>query len=68
MPLLPPLPDEENPKQFFAEKGYDYDDIRSIIVLFLYQDHIKARREEKKNLKRMVTEPADGSARGLIVG
>jgi hypothetical protein len=68
MPLLPPLPDEENPQHFCTDKGYDYDDIRSIIVLFLYQDHIKARREEKKDLKRLVTEPEDGSARGYIVG
>ena len=51
MPLLPPLPDEENPQHFCADKGYDYNDIRSIIVLFLYQDHIKARGEEKQELK-----------------
>jgi putative transposase len=51
MPLLPPLPDEENPQHFCADKGYDYSDIRSIIVLFLYQDQIKARGEEKKELK-----------------
>ncbi len=51
MPLLPPLPDEENPQHFRADKGYDYEDIRTIIFLFLYQDHIKARGEEKQELK-----------------
>ncbi len=51
MPFLPPLPDEENPQHFCADKEYDYADIRSVILLFFYQDHIKARGEEQKELK-----------------
>ncbi len=68
MPLLPPLPDEENPQHFRADKGYDYEDIRTIIFLFLYQDHIKARGEEKQELKTPATGPEDGSVREPTVG
>ncbi len=51
MPLLPPLPDCEHKQHFCADKGYDYQDIRFIIAFYGYQDHIKARGEEKQALK-----------------
>ena len=46
MPLPAPLPSEENPQHFCADKGYDYDDVRMLIYLWGYLDHIKSRGEE----------------------
>lgn len=51
MPLLPPLPDDENVQHFCADKGYDSKQVRSVIGLFGYQDHIKGRWQEKQALK-----------------
>jgi putative transposase len=51
MPLLPPFPDCEHEQHFCADKGYDYADVRFMIAIYGYQDHIKARGEEKQELK-----------------
>lgn len=47
MPILPPLPNPEQVQHFCADKGYDYDDIRSLIGLWQLTDHIKGRGEER---------------------
>lgn len=50
MPLLPPLPDDEQEQHFCADKGYDSKEVRSLISLLGYQDHIKSRWQEKQEL------------------
>ena len=51
MPLLPPLTNEEDAQHFCADKGYDSKDVRSVIALLGYEDHIKSRWQEKQELK-----------------
>lgn len=51
MPFLPPLPDEEHPQHFCADKGYDSKAVRSVIELLGYEDHIKSRWQEKEEKK-----------------
>lgn len=51
MPIVPPLPSDEQPQHFCADKGYDYDDVRAVIALMLMTDHIKSRGEEREALK-----------------
>lgn len=51
MPLLPPLPTEENPQHFCADNGYDFGGIRRLVVRYGYSEHIKGRGEEKQELK-----------------
>lgn len=48
MPLLPPIPTEESPQHFCADKGYDYQDVRSVVDFWQYEQHIKSRGEEKQ--------------------
>lgn len=51
MPLMPPLPSEEDPQHFCADKGYDYNDIRLLIERYGYTEHIKSRGEEQEALR-----------------
>lgn len=51
MPFLPPLPDDEHEQHFCADKGYDSKEVRSLIALLGYEDHIKSRWQEKQELK-----------------
>jgi putative transposase len=51
MPLLPPLPDDEHVQHFCADKAYDSKQVRFVIGLFGYEDHIKSRHDEKQALK-----------------
>ena len=51
MPFLPPLPTEEYPQHFCADKGYDSKDVRSVIGFLGYEDHIKSRWQEKQEKK-----------------
>ena len=46
MPLLPPLPTEEDPQHFCGDKGYDYDEVRSAVHTWGYTDHLQHRGEE----------------------
>ena len=48
MPMLPPIPTDEYPQHFCADKGYDYNDIRSVIGFWQYENHTKSRGEEAK--------------------
>ncbi len=47
MPFLPPLPNDEYPQGFCADRGYDSWTVRKIIAGLGYEDHIKSRWEEK---------------------
>ena len=51
MPLLPPFPTEEHPQHFCADKGYDFEDIRRLVLRYGYTEHIKSRGEEKQDLQ-----------------
>ena len=51
MPVPPPLPSADAEQHFCADKGYDYDDVRSVISFWGYHDHIKSRGEEQQALK-----------------
>ena len=46
-PVLPPMPSQEQPQHFCADKGYDFHDIRSLLGLWQMSDHIKSRGEER---------------------
>lgn len=39
--------DRENPQHFCADKGYDFDTVRTLIDSYDYVDHIKSRAEER---------------------
>ena len=51
MPVPPPLPGPEAEQHFCADKGYDYDDVRSVISFWGYTAHIKSRGEEAQALQ-----------------
>jgi putative transposase len=55
MPFLPPLPDEQWPQHFCADKGYDSKMVRSIITWMGYEDHIKSRWQEKQEKQQHKT-------------
>ena len=57
MPILPPHPSPEQPQHFCADKGYDYDDVRSMISLWQMTDHIKSRGEERAASRLAVAAP-----------
>ena len=51
MPLPAPVPNPEHPQHFCADKGYDYDDVRSVIRFWGYTEHIKSRGQEAEALQ-----------------
>lgn len=51
MPLPPPVPTPEHPQHFCADKGYDFDDVRSVISFWGYTGHVKSRGEEIEALR-----------------
>ena len=68
MPFLPPLSDDEYEQHFCADKGYDSREVRSLITLCGYHDHIKAAGRRSRNLKHMVTEHVNGYMNAFIHG
>jgi transposase len=44
---------EENPQNICMDKGYDYPDIRELVIEWEYIPHIKARGEEIKEKQRI---------------
>jgi len=46
MPIVPPLPTQEDPQHFCGDKGYDYPDVRSLVCAEGYIEHIRPRGEE----------------------
>ena len=47
-----PAPTEQAPQGLCLDKGYDYDEVRSIVEEFGFTAHIRARGEEALALKR----------------
>jgi putative transposase len=61
MPLAAPLATQEYPQHFCGDKGYDYDDVRLLIFLWGYIDHIKSRADERAEKR-----PTGGRARRWV--
>jgi len=51
MPLLPPIPDRESPQHFCADKGYDFRDVRRLVIRLGYVTHILSRGDEQEALR-----------------
>ena len=49
MPFLPPLACDQYPQGFCADRGYDSEAIRKLIMGLGYEDHIKSRWDEKED-------------------
>jgi putative transposase len=47
-----PEPSEEQPQGMCLDKGYDYDEVREVLVEFGFTAHIRSRGEEAKELAR----------------
>ena len=52
IPVERPEPTPEQPQGMCMDKGYDYDEVRTILEEFGFTAHIKARGEEAKEIKR----------------
>jgi putative transposase len=46
VPIARPIPGEENPQGLCLDKGYDYEDIRELVVRQRFEPHIRTRGEE----------------------
>lgn len=51
IPIERPEPSEETPQGMCLDKGYDYDEVRELLVEFAFTGHIRARGEEAKAIK-----------------
>jgi putative transposase len=51
IPVARPEPTAENPQGMCLDKGYDYDEVRELLVEFAFTAHIRARGEEAQALK-----------------
>ena len=47
-----PTPDDDHPQGLCLDKGYDYDEVRDILVEFGFTAHIRGRGEEAQMLVR----------------
>ena len=52
IPIARPTPTPEQPQGMCLDKGYDYDEVRELLVEFGFTAHIRARGEEAKALKQ----------------
>lgn len=46
VPIARPIPDEDHPQGLCLDKGYDYDDIRELVVSQRFEPHIRTRGGE----------------------
>jgi putative transposase len=46
VPIARPIPDEDHPQGLCLDKGYDYDDIRELVVSQRFEPHIRTRGDE----------------------
>jgi transposase len=51
IPIERPEPSEEAPQGMCLDKGYDYDEVRELLVEFAFTGHIRTRGEEAKSIK-----------------
>ena len=52
VPIERPEPTQERPQGMCLDKGYDYDEVRSLLAEFGFTAHIRARGEEAKAIKQ----------------
>ena len=52
IPITRPEPTPEKPQGMSMDQGYDYDEVRELLVEFGFTAHIRARGEEAKALKQ----------------
>ena len=52
VPIRHPKPTDDAPQNICLDKGYDYDEVRELVVAFGYLAHIRARGEEAQQIKR----------------
>ena len=52
IPVERPEPTPDQPQGMCLDKGYDYEEVRALLVEFGFTAHIRARGEEAKALKR----------------
>jgi putative transposase len=52
IPIERPTPTPAQPQGMCLDKGYDYDEVRELLVEFGFTAHIRARGEEAKALKQ----------------
>ncbi len=52
IPVERPKPTATQPQGMCMDKGYDYDEVRELVVEFSFTAHIPSRGEEAKELKR----------------
>ena len=53
-----PTPTPEQPQGMCLDKGYDFQEVRDLLVEFGFTAHIRARGEEAKQLKRDASQRA----------
>jgi transposase len=49
-----PQPTRKKPQNLCLDKAYDYNEVRDLLLEFLYTAHIRARGEEAQAIKREV--------------
>jgi putative transposase len=52
IPVKRPQPTPDTPQGMCLDKGYDYEEVRALLVEFGFTAHIRARGEEAKALKQ----------------
>jgi putative transposase len=69
IPIERPTPTPAQPQGRCLDKGYDYDEVRELLVEFGFTAHIRARGKEAKALKQEAgSRPAGGSWSARIGG
>jgi transposase len=52
IPVERPKPTKARPQGMCLDKGYDYDEVRDLLVAFVFTAHIRARGEEAQAIKK----------------
>jgi putative transposase len=52
IPIERPEPTDDKPQGMCMDKGYDYDEVREVVVEFAFTAHICSRGEEAKTIKK----------------
>ena len=52
IPVKRPRPSRHKPQNLCLDKGYDYNEVRDLVVEFGYTAHIRSRGEEAKLIRR----------------
>jgi hypothetical protein len=63
VPLARPIPDEDHPQGLCLDRGYDYTDIRELVVGQRFEPHIRSRGEE---LAAKVADPSWRARRWVV--